>query len=564
MPGKDKIIGIDLGTTNSCVAVVEFGKTVVIPNIEGARTTPSIVHIDHSGNRLVGMPAKKRSIKYPERTIRSVKRYMGSNHRVRVDEHTYSPEQMAATILHKLKRQAESYLNEPVSRAIITVPAYFDDLQRLATRNAGKLAGLDVLRVINEPTACALAYGFSKVEAGQEMNIIIFDFGGGTFDVSILHIAEGVVQVKATNGNNRLGGDDFDTRVAMFINEHVKKNYGVDASKDLVARQRMLEAAEKVKIELTGMRFSHVSLPFLAVANGEPVNLEFDVTLDEFDRITRDLVKLTALPIETALADAHLTGNDIDKVVLVGGTTRIPAVQQFIRSYFNKEPAKTINPDEAIAIGAAIQGGILSGDIEDLLLLDVIPMSLSVEEEDGSFHRLIEKNTAIPATRKHTFATTRDRQTSISVHVMQGEGKTPAGNISLARFDITGLPKALKGEQKVEVTFNVDADGIFQTSYTIGGEKAQQVLMKRTSGYDQEQMAKLAKDEAAVLEVKALLNPPETMEDPAPAPNKKATSEHTSQQQGAASSPNGQSSGFGAKIMEMINSILSAIGIKKN
>ncbi len=560
MPGKDKIIGIDLGTTNSCVAVVEFGKTVVIPNVEGARTTPSIVHIDHSGNRLVGMPAKKRSIKYPDRTIRSVKRYMGSNHRVRVDEHTYSPEQMAATILHKLKRQAESYLHEPVSRAIITVPAYFDDLQRLATRNAGKLAGLDVLRVINEPTACALAYGFSRVEAGQEMNIIIFDFGGGTFDVSILHIAEGVVQVKATNGNNRLGGDDFDTRVAMFINEHVKKNFGVDASKDSVARQRMLEAAEKVKIDLTGMKFASVSLPFLAMGqDGQPVNLDMGITLDEFNSITQDLVKLTALPIETALADAHLTGEKIDKVVLVGGTTRIPAVQQFIRSYFNKEPAKTINPDEAIAIGAAIQGGILNGDIEDLLLLDVIPMSLSVEEEDGSFHRIIDKNTAIPTSRKHTFTTTRDRQTNISVHVMQGEGKTPAGNISLARFDITGLPKGNKGEQKVEVTFNVDADGIFQTSYMLGGDKAQQVLLKRTSGYDQDQMAKLAKEEAALLELKNLMNPPETMDEPPPTTSNKAAA--NSAQEAGPSSTNGKQPGFFSRIMD---AILSAIGMKKN
>ena len=562
MPGKDKIIGIDLGTTNSCVAVYEFGKTVVIPNVEGARTTPSIVHIDHSGNRLVGMPAKKRSIKYPERTIRSVKRYMGSNHRVRVDEHTYSPEQMAATILHKLKRQAETYLHEPVSRAIVTVPAYFDDSQRLATRNAGRLAGLEILRVINEPTACALAYGFSRVEPGQEMNIIIFDFGGGTFDVSILHIAENVVQVKATNGNNRLGGDDFDTRVAMYINEHVKKHFGVDASKDPVARQRMLEAAEKVKVDLTGMRHSPVSLPFLAVANGEPVNLEMMVTQDEFNKITADLVKLTALPIETALADANLTGDKIDKVVLVGGTTRIPAVQQFIKSYFNKDPAKTINPDEAIAIGASIQGAILNGDIDDLLLLDVIPMSLSVEEEDGSFHRIIDKNTAIPAVRKHTFATTRDRQTTISVHVMQGEGKTPAGNISLARFDISGFPKGMKGEQKVEVTFNVDADGIFQTSYSIAGEKAQQVLLKRTSGLDQEQMAKLAKDETALLAVKALINPPETMEEPPPASNKSSNTVATNQ--AATDDSNGKDTGFMGKIMEAINNLLAAIGLKKN
>ena len=504
---KERIIGIDLGTSNSCVAVSEFGKTIVVPNVEGGRTTPSIVYIDHSGSRLVGVPAKKRAIKYPERTVQSVKRYMGSNHRVQIDNTPFSPEQIAACILHKLKAQAEEYLNQPVSQAIITVPAYFDDAQRLATRHAGKLAGLEVLRVINEPTACALAYGFSKVPAGQETNIIIFDFGGGTFDVSILHISEGVVQVKATNGNNRLGGDDFDTRIAMHINDQVRKKYNVNPSVDPVARQRMMEAAEKVKIDLSGMGLAQVALPFLAVAPDGPVNLEMAVSLKEFNELTADLVKATAIPIETALADAKLTAAQIDNVVLVGGTTRIPAVQQFIRGYFNKEPAKTINPDEACAIGAAIQGGILSGDIEDLLLLDVIPMSLGVEDSDGGkCVRIIEKNTAIPTTRTHTFRTTKPAQTSLQVHVLQGEGKTVAGNISLARFEIQNIPRAPVG-QAIDVDFHVDADGIFQCSYKQGDSKVQQVFLKRTSGYDQEQIEKLAKQEKAILEAMGLTTP---------------------------------------------------------
>lgn len=505
---KERILGIDLGTTNSCVSVVEFGKTVVIPNSEGARTTPSIVHIEHGGVRVVGSRAKKRAVKYPERTIHSIKRHMGTNHRVNIDGFAYSPEQMASFILQKLKAQAEEYLMEPVSKAVVTVPAYFNDVQRMATRHAGSLAGLEVVRIVNEPTACSLAYGFHKMGPEEQCNIIVFDFGGGTFDVSILNISAGVVQVKATNGNNRLGGDDFDLRLAMHFNEEFRKQYGVDASQDLVARQRMLEAAEQAKIELSSTRFSHVSLPFLAVAHGEPRNLELDVSVDDFNRVTEHLLRSTAFPIETALKDAKMRPEQIDKVVLCGGTTRIPAIQQYIRRLFNKEPSKTINPDEAVSIGAALQGAVIAGEIEDLHLKDVIAISVNVEIEDGKVLRIVEKNTSIPHTYTHKFLTSMDNQRSIDVHVLQGEGQTVMGNISLANFTIDGLAPAPAGQQGMDVEFHIDADCIIQCSFKQGANQLKKALFKRSSGIDQEEVERLLAQEKTALGIDSLESPP--------------------------------------------------------
>lgn len=498
----NKIIGIDLGTTNSCVAVIEGGKPIVIANSEGARTTPSIVSFDQNCSRLVGLPAKRQAIKHPDRTIQSIKRFMGTNHRVKVDHMEFSPEQISACILQKLKAQAQAYLGERVSKAIITVPAYFDDAQRLATRHAGEIAGLEVLRVVNEPTASALAFGFNKL--GTEANIVIFDFGGGTFDVTILQLAEGVLQVKSTNGNNALGGDDFDDRIVKHVLNYVNANHHIDLSEDLVVLQRLKEAAEKAKIELSGMASTQISLPFLgAGASGDPINVEMTLTQEHFAHLTSDLVQATAIPIGNALRDAKLSAEKIDHVVLVGGTTRIPAVQQFIRTFFNKEPVKSVNPDEAVALGAAIQGGILCGEIQDILLLDVIPLTLGFEEPGEKFRKVVERNSTIPVSKTHSFKTTRDNQTSLQVHVLQGESERASANTSLARFDVDGIPAGPAGSQTIDVTFNIDADGIFQCSVKHAGGTLDRVILKRTTGYNQDQLEILKREEQANAEREA-------------------------------------------------------------
>ena len=454
-----KIIGIDLGTTNSCVAVMEGGEAVVIPNPEGNRTTPSVVGFSKDGERLVGQVAKRQAVANPDRTVTSIKREMGTNYKVTIGDKSYVPQEISAMILAKLKADAEAYLGQPVTQAVITVPAYFSDSQRQATKDAGKIAGLEVLRIINEPTAAALAYGLDKEET-KNQKILIYDLGGGTFDVSILELGDGVFEVLATSGNNKLGGDDFDIKIMNYIVDEFKRTDGIDLSKDKTAMQRIKEAAEKAKIELSGVTKTTVNLPFITADATGPKHLDMDITRAKFDALTADLVKMTEGPVRQALSDAGLSSSEISKVVLVGGSTRIPAVIEAVKNITGKEPYKGINPDECVALGAAIQAGVLSGDVKDVLLLDVTPLSLGIETLGGVFTKLIDRNTTIPTSKSQVFSTAADNQTSVDIHVLQGEREMAAGNKTLGRFELTGIAPAPRGIPQIEVTFDIDANGI--------------------------------------------------------------------------------------------------------
>ncbi|MBE5749256.1 MAG: molecular chaperone DnaK [Clostridiales bacterium] len=467
-----KTIGIDLGTTNSCVAVMENGEPVVIANAEGSRTTPSVVGFQKDGERLVGQVAKRQAVSNPDRTVQSIKRHMGSDFKVAIDDRKYTPQEISAMILTKLKKDAESYLGGTVTDAVITVPAYFSDSQRQATKDAGKIAGLNVLRIINEPTAAALSYGLDK--EGKTQKVIIYDLGGGTFDVSIMEIGDGVFEVLATHGNNMLGGDDFDKRVMDYLVSEFKQKEGIDLSGDKLAMQRLKEAAEKAKIELSGMNKTNVNLPFITADATGPKHLDVDVTKQKFDALTEDLVAATVAPMQNAMKDAGLSYSDIDKVILVGGSTRIPAVIDEVRKVTGKEPFKGINPDECVAIGAAIQGGVLSGEVKDVLLLDVTPLSLGIETLGGVCTKLIERNTTIPVKKSQVFSTAADNQTAVDIHILQGEREFAKDNKTLGNFQLSGIAPAPRGVPQIEVTFDIDANGIVNVSAKDMGTGASQ------------------------------------------------------------------------------------------
>ncbi len=487
-----KVIGIDLGTTNSCVAVMEGGEAVVIPNTEGNRTTPSVVGISKTGERLVGQVAKRQAITNPENTVSSIKRHMGTDYKVTIAGTSYTPQEISAMILQKLKADAEGYLGETVTEAVITVPAYFTDSQRQATKDAGKIAGLNVLRIINEPTAASLAYGMEK---GEDQTVLVFDLGGGTFDVSILELGDGIFEVKATSGNNRLGGDDFDEKVIDWMLIEFKKQTGIDLANDKTAMQRLKEAAEKAKIELSNVTSSNINLPFITMNENGPQHLDLTLTRAKFDELTADLVEKTMVPTRQALKDAGLTANDIHKVILVGGSSRIPAVQDAIKNLLGKEPFKGINPDECVAIGAAIQGGVLAGEVKDVVLLDVTPLSLGIETLGGVFTKIVERNTTIPVSRQQVFTTAADNQTSTDIHVLQGEREMAQYNKTLGRFTLMDIPPAPRGIPQIEVKFDIDANGIVNVSAKdLGTGKEQRITIKSSSGLSDAEIDQMIKD----------------------------------------------------------------------